>query len=301
MDRRTAIAAGISTIAEVSWNSKARGETRPADFKLKFGPHFGTFSNSAPGGEIDELRFARNEGFTAWEDNKMRDRPVDVQRQIAKTMEELGISMGVISALRGFKIPVSFAGNDDDAREAVLRTMKESVEVARRVNTRVMTVVPGDLHPKLAMGYQTANVIDLLKRCCDIVEPHGITIVLEPLNHRTNHPGKFLHRSDQAYALCKSVNRKSCKILFDIYHQQITEGNLLPNIEQCWDEIGYFQCGDNPGRKEPGTGEINYRKVFATIHDLGWRGVIGMEHGNSIKGIAGERAVVDAYRKVDIS
>ena len=110
-------------------------------------------------------------------------------------------------------------------------------------------------------------------------------------------------RSDQAYALCKAVNSPSCKILFDIYHQQITEGNLIPNIDLSWDEIGYFQIGDNPGRKEPGTGEINYRGVLKHIHDRmtaeGRDFIFGMEHGNSIKGVEGEEAVIAAYVDAD--
>ena len=132
-----------------------------------------------------------------------------------------------------------------------------------------------------------------------------MTIVLEPLNWHANHGGVFLQYSDQAYAICRAVNSPSCKILFDIYHQQITEGNLIPNIDLCWDEIGYFQSGDNPGRKEPGTGEVNYRNVFKHIHDkskaTGREFIIGLEHGNSKPGKEGEQAVIDAYRNADSS
>ena len=89
-------------------------------------------------------------------------------------------------------------------------------------------------------------------------------MVLEPLNFR-DHPGLFLKESPQAYEICKAVNSPSCKILFDIYHQQIQEGNLIPNIESCWDEIEYFQIGDNPGRMEPTTGEINYSNLVLML------------------------------------
>ena len=124
-------------------------------------------------------------------------------------------------------------------------------------------------------------------------------MVLEPLNWFANHGGVFLQGSPQAYSICKAVNSPSCKILFDIYHQQITEGNLIQNIERCWDEIGYFQVGDNPGRKEPGTGEINYRNIFKYIHSRGFNGVIGMEHGNSVRGADGEKKVIAAYADAD--
>jgi hydroxypyruvate isomerase len=162
-----------------------------------------------------------------------------------------------------------------------------------------MTVVPGHVDLSQNMGYQTAHVIETLKRASAILEPHGLTMVLEPLNFR-NHPGLFLSESPQAYAICKAVDSPSCKILFDIYHQQIQEGNLIPNIEACWDEIAYFQIGDNPGRNEPTTGEINYKNVFKVIHDKGYRDILGMEHGNSMKGKVGEQAVIDAYHAVDV-
>tara|TARA_B110001450_G_C17460637_1_gene416064 strand:- start:269 stop:766 length:498 start_codon:yes stop_codon:yes gene_type:complete len=161
-----------------------------------------------------------------------------------------------------------------------------------------MTVVPGHLDLKLNMGYQTSNVVESLKMASGILEPHGITMVLEPLNFR-NHPGLFLSESPQAYEICKAVNSPSCKILFDIYHQQIQEGNLIPNIEACWDEIAYFQIGDNPGRNEPNTGEINYKNIFKYIHQREYNGILGMEHGNSKLKKEGEIAVIEAYKTVD--
>ena len=150
----------------------------------------------------------------------------------------------------------------------------------------------------LAWDYQTANVVENLRACMEICEPAGLALVLEPLNPK-NHPGLFLTKIAQAYQICKAVNSPSCKIIDDIYHQQITEGNLIPNIEAAWEEIGSFHLGDNPGRKEPTTGEINYRNVFRWIRDKGYQGVLCMEHGQSKPGIEGERAVIDAYRACD--
>ena len=148
------------------------------------------------------------------------------------------------------------------------------------------------------MGYQTVNVVEILKRAADILEPHGLVMVLEPLNFY-NHPGLFLTKIAQAYKICKMVDSPSCKILFDIYHQQIQEGNLIPNIEKAWEEIGYFQIGDNPGRKEPTTGEIHYKNVFEFIHEKGYEGIYGMEHRNYLEGKEGELALIKAYREVD--
>ena len=148
------------------------------------------------------------------------------------------------------------------------------------------------------MGYQTSTVIEALRRGAEIFEPHGLVMVLEPLNFR-DHPNLFLTKMSQAYELCRAVNSPAVKILDDLYHQQVSEGNLIPNIDSGWDEIAYFQVGDNPGRREPTTGEINFRNVFKHIHEKGYTGIIGMEHGKSQDGKAGEVALLKAYRAVD--
>ncbi len=299
MKRRTFLAAtGAAAVAATTLAEGSQTDGKAKSFKLKYAPHFGMFKHLGGKDPVDQLKFAADQGFTAWEDNGMKRRSPQEQERIGKAMEKLGITMGVFVATGTFK-DVTFAGDNDSAREAVLQDIRDSVEVAKRVNAKWMTVVPGIDHPKLAWDYQTANCIELLRRCCEILEPHGLVMVLEPLNHHTNHPGTFLYESPQAYLICRAVDSPSCKILFDIYHQQITEGNLIPNIDRCWSEIGYFQVGDNPGRKEPGTGEINYRNVFRFIHSRGFAGVVGMEHGNSKRGEEGEQAVIRAYRDAD--
>jgi hydroxypyruvate isomerase len=269
-------------------------------FKLKYAPHFGMFQNLAGPSLTDQLKFAADQGFTAWEDNGMKGRSVQEQEELGRTMEQLGITMGVfVAAGAGAFDKVTFAGDDKAVWDGVLAEIRESVDVAKRVRAKWMTVVPGHYHKGLEWDYQTANCIELLKRCAEIFEPHGYVMVLEPLNWWRDHPGLFLHKIPQAYQICRAVGSPACKILFDIYHQQITEGNLIPNIDRAWDEIAYFQAGDNPGRKEPGTGEINYRNVFRHIHGKGFKGVVGMEHGNSRGGKEGDQAVIDAYVAAD--
>ena len=302
MQRRDFLKAGGASLAGTLATSAVLRAQEPASqkhsFKLKYAPHFGMFGESAGGNLLDELRFAADHGFTAWEDNGMKARPAETQEQIARTMHELGITMGVFVATGSFE-NVTFARRDEAAWEAVLKDIRDSVDVAKRVNAKWMTVVPGLYDKGLEWDYQTANCIELLKRCCEILEPHGLVMVLEPLNWFTNHPGVFLHKIPQAFLICRAVGSPSCKILFDIYHQQITEGNLIPNMDMAWKEVAYLQVGDNPGRKEPGTGEINYRNVFKHAHSKGFSGVVGMEHGNSRPGREGEQAVIDAYAAAD--
>ena len=265
-------------------------------FKLKFAPHIGMFKHHAGSDILDQIQFMIDQGFTAFEDNEMRNRSSETQEKIARLMQDNNIEMGVFVAHKIYWKEPNLASGKKEYRDEFLKNIEDSVMVAKRVNAKWITVVPGHVDLKKDLDYQTTNVIETLKRASSILEPHGIAMVLEPLNFR-DHPGMFLNESPQAYQICKAVNSPSCKILFDIYHQQIQEGNLIPNIEACWDEIAYFQIGDNPGRNEPSTGEINYKNVFKYIHNKGYNGILGMEHGNSIDGIEGEKKVIKAYQE----
>ncbi len=267
-------------------------------FKLKYAPHFGMFKHSAGENLMDQIQFMADAGFTAMEDNGMKEREVHIQEKIASKMANLNMEMGVFVAHSIYWSEPSLTSGKTDKLDQFLSEIKESVEVAKRVNARWMTVVPGFVDLRKDMDYQTANVVNALRRACEILEPHKLTMVLEPLNFR-DHPGLFLNKMAQGFSICKAVNSPSCKILDDLYHQQIHEGNLIPNIDLAWDEIGYFQMGDNPGRKEPTTGEINYLNVFKHIHKKGYTGIMGMEHGNSMPGKEGELALIEAYAKVD--
>ncbi len=305
MNRRDFLATGLAVgAAAVLTPAPTKAETTTLAnegkrrFKLNYAPHFGMFRNSAGEDLIDQLKFMADQGFTALEDNGMSRRDVATQEKIAKEMERLGMEMGVFVATVDFKEPIFTSGRQEHI-DRVLNDVKNSLEVAKRVNAKWTTVAPGTFDHKLPLGYQTANCVELLRRCAEICEKTGLIMVLEPLNHYTNHPEMFLHQTPQAYQICRAVDSPCCKILYDIYHQQITEGNLIPNIDRAWTEIAYFQTGDNPGRKEPTTGEINYLNVFKHIHGKGFTGILGMEHGNSKPGVEGEQAVIDAYVACD--
>jgi len=292
------LATGTLSLTGFSALSASGNPNEKHSFQLKYAPHIGMFQQSAGQDPIAQLHFMANQGFTAFEDNEMMNRPVALQEKMAHTMEERKLEMGVFVAHKIYWDSPSLASGDPQKREEFLEDIRKAVTVAKRVNATWMTVVPGHKDLRLSMGYQTAHVIESLRQAAAILEPHGLIMVLEPLNYR-NHPGLFLTGSAQAYEICKAVGSPSCKILFDIYHQQIQEGNLIPNIEACWEEIAYFQLGDNPGRNEPTTGEINYLNVLKFIKGKGYSGILGMEHGNSKEGIPGEQAVIEAYKLVD--
>ena len=267
-------------------------------YNLNYAPHFGMFKNHAGSDIFNQLEFIKDQGFKAFEDNGMKNRDVKTQEIIGNFLSKNNMKMGVFVAHKIYWNEPNLASGDLNKRSEFLNDISTSVEVAKRVNAKWMTVVPGHLDLRKDMNYQTQNVIETLKQAAELLEKHDLTMVLEPLNFR-DHPGLFLTESPQAFQICKAVNSKSCKILFDIYHQQIQEGNLIPNIEASWNEIAYFQIGDNPGRNEPTTGEINYKNISKYIYDKGFNGVLGMEHGNSLKGLEGELKLINSYKKVD--
>jgi hydroxypyruvate isomerase len=267
-----------------------------AKFHLKYGPHFGMFKNSAGDDLIDQIKFMADQGFTAFEDNGMMKREPQLQEKIGETLAKLGMMMGVFVVDKGGNMANTLAAGKQENIDIFLDGCRRAVDVAKRVNAKWMTVVPGGFERRLPIGIQDSNVIEALRRGAEILEPHGLVMVLEPLS---DSPDLYLQTSQQSYMICKAVNSPSCKILYDIYHMQKMEGNLINNIDLTWDEIAYFQIGDNPGRKEPTTGEINYKNVFKHIYDRGYMGVMGMEHGISKPGTEGEKRLVDAYREVD--
>jgi len=268
----------------------------PRKFKLKYGPHFGMFKTQTGDDPVAQLEFMADQGFTAFEDNGLMARPVDVQEKIGATLAKRGMTMGVFVIDGGDNWKTSLTTGKAEFRDKFLETCRAAVDTAKRVNARWATVVPGYFERKLPIGIQTGNVIDILRAGAKILEPANLTMVLEPLS---DNPDLFLRTSDQAYAICRAVDSPSCKILYDMYHMQRNEGDIVAHIDHAWSEIAYFQVGDNPGRKEPGTGEMNYRNLFAHISGKGYDGVFGMEHGNSKPGKEGEVALIDAYVAAD--
>ena len=306
MNRRKFLHHGVGAAA--AWILAGPGQasaspTAPAPlspgkkFKLKYAPSIGEFKAHAGNDPLAQIAFAADEGFGAMFDNGIMDRPMPQQEAIAREIEKLGMVLGpfVLYADFGKK---SYVTRDKDVREMLGQKMKDGVACLKRTGIKQALVVPGRFDESLGWDYQTANVVENLRMGMEICEPAGLVLVLEPLNPK-NHPGLFLTKIGQAYEICRAVKSPSCKILDDLYHQQITEGNLIPNIDMAWEEIAAFHLGDNPGRNEPTTGEINFRSIFRHLAGKGYAGVLCMEHGHSKPGKDGERAVIDAYRACD--
>jgi len=300
--KATATGAAIIAAPAVFGTSVASKTQKATDaaapFKLKYAPGFEMFREHAGKDPVDNIKFCYDMGFRAMFDNGLMSRPVEDQVKIANEIKRLGMELGPFVLYADFSV-TSFVLNKPEIREMLVSKMKEGVEVAKRTGVKWALVVPGRYDERLHRDFQTANVIDNLRYCCDIMEPAGLIMVLEPLNTIHDHPGLFLTGIPQTYSICRAVNNPVCKIVDDIYHQQITEGNLIPNIEAAWSEIAAFHLGDNPGRNEPTTGEINFKNVFRYIYNKKYEGVLCMEHGMSIRSKEGEARVIQAYRECD--
>ena len=304
MKRRNFIQNSAATAAFLGFSNFGFGgqlaEVKPsnsAKFKLKYAPGFGMFPELSGKDIIDNIKFCSDQGFRAMFDNGFPGRSVEDQDKIVAELARQNMDLGPFVLYADFKVE-SMVIKDPAIREMLIKKVNDGVELSKRTGAKYALMVPGRYNERMAWEYQTANVIDIMRELSAIAEKGGLTIVLEPLNKR-DHPGLFLSGIPQTYAICRAVNSPACKIVDDLYHQQITEGNLIPNIDAAWSEIGAFHLGDNPGRKEPGTGEINFINAFKRIYDKGYQGTLCMEHGRSIQGKEGELALIEAYRKAD--
>ena len=289
--------------------ARAAAPESAAPFKLKYAPGFRHFKHSAGPNPIDQLKFMHDHGFRAIEDNGMMGRAPGLQQSIGDELARLDMTMGVFVlgfGMNSLTMTSNVMGENrrgqrdvQAVREEIRGTCARGIETQKRVNARWCTVVLGAHNPNLDDDYQFVNVVENLKFACEQLEPTGLVMVLEPLNYM-DHPGVYLKTVPQAYAICKAVNHPCCKILNDIYHQQIEIGNLINNIDRAWDETAYIQVGDVPGRKEPTTGEINYLNVFRHLHRKGYTGVVGMEHGISRPGAEGEQRLIEALSLIHI-
>jgi hydroxypyruvate isomerase len=279
-------------------NSSPLQPSKEKPFNMKFSPEFGIFEDLAGANPLDQIRWGYDQGFRAWENTMLKNRPPEQQEAISRLLQQLGMEFGQFVGTLTFS-DVTFAGSDQVLRDRVLEEVRKSVDIAKRMNTRFVHNVLGKADARLPMDFQMTNAIDLLKRIADIYEPHDIIMVMESMNAKIDHPGMFLRTMPQVYALAKAVDSPSIKVLFDFYHVQIEEGNLLPTLDYVWDQVAYLQMGDTPGRNEPTSGEINFWKCLQHVHDKGYRGFVGMEHGTSRPGKEGEIATLAAYRSVD--
>lgn len=236
-------------------------------------------------------------GFSAFEYNGLPSRTNAQIESLRKKRDEVKLAMGVFVVNSGGWKESALV--DKIYHEKFLRDVKRAKEIHSIMEIETATITTGLAVPNLSFDEQTKNCIEGMKRAADIVAGTKMVLVLEPLNIRVDHMGYFCVNSDHGAHMIREVNSPNVKLLFDMYHQQISEGDLIHHINDNWDAIGYFQVGDVPGRKEPETGEVNWRNVFKAIHAKGYKGILGMEHGLSVSGEDGLKKCFEAYRRAD--
>jgi hydroxypyruvate isomerase len=218
----------------------------------------------------DAMRLAHKLGYPAvecWEGKNLSDDEINEYKAI---LDETGMALACIGIAGGLVDPAT--------RPDFLASVTASLAVAKRLGAKGVIVTTGDELAGVCREAQRQSVVDGLKEAAKIVAGSGIVLLLEPLNILVNHKGYYLARSDEAFGIVKEVNSPDIKVLFDIYHQQITEGNLIANIVDNIGLIGHFHVAGNPGRNEPYRGEINYKEVFDAIKKAGYTGYAGLEY-----------------------
>ena len=173
-------------------------------------------------------------------------------------------------------------------RAGFLAEIRASTEGALHFDTRQIVVLTGFKVPALSREAQRASIVEGLKRAHDLVAPHGVTMIVEPINTLAaveplnpagnNHSDYFLNHTTEALELIRAVKSPYCKLLYDLYHAQIMDGNLIETLRRNIADIAHIHVGDVPGRHEPGTGEIHYPAVFRAIRDAGFPGFVAMEY-----------------------
>jgi hydroxypyruvate isomerase len=167
---------------------------------------------------------------------------------------------------------------DPSVRGEYLAGLDESIAAAQRLGCHTLISQVGDFRMGVDRGEQHRSLVEGLKAAARMLEGSGITLVIEPLNELVDHPGYYLVRSDEAFQIVDQVDLPQVKVVYDIYHQQISEGNLIATITRNVHRIGHFHAAGNPGRHELNVGEIHYPAVFEAIRGTGFQGYVGLEY-----------------------
>ena len=207
-------------------------------------------------------------GVDAFEFWGWRGRNLDL---VAKKREELGMEVVGFACDTGG--PLVAPGS----AERFLPAIKETLTAAKQLGCRQIIAAVGNELKDLPRTEQHENCVRAFRAAAPLCEDAGVTLTIETLNVLVDHKGYYLATSEEGFRMVEQVGSPRVRLLFDIYHQQITEGNLIANITANIGKIGHFHVADVPGRHQPGTGEINYLNVFRAIAAKGYRGFLGLE------------------------
>ncbi len=274
MDRRSFLAATAGSLALTSFPAAARANL-PGEKGLRLSVTW-WLMGKMPVGEA--LATLTHHGYDAFEMFDWRDSAV-LATFVAEN-RKYPLACACLVANKGVEARGCGLVNPRE-REGFLAEIGASVEAAKKIDAKRLVVLTGNELGGMPRSEQMANAVAALREAAPILQKNGITAVVEILNTYVDHAGYFLYYVRDGAELVDRVGSPNVKLLFDIYHTQIMEGNLINNIRSNIERIGHFHVGDVPGRHEPGTGEIDYRNVFQAIYELGdrFQGYVGLEYG----------------------
>lgn len=208
---------------------------------------------------------------------------------VRRRCQELGVECGAIGG--GMGTITKWGPNDPETHPRFVEAVKQAIQDAKALGGKVLLALSGPDRKGVSKEEQMDALVRAGRLVAPMIEDAGMILVWECLNVLVNHPGYFLVYSKDGAELVRRTDRPCIKFLFDIYHQQISEGNLIRNIQAYIKEIGHFHFADNPGRHEPGTGEINYKNVFKAIHEAGYQGIVACEFSFSKRNMPVEKVL----------
>lgn len=277
-------APGSPALTQIPASGRVRSIAKEK-FRLKFAPHPGQFSAHAGADYLDQIRFASDLGFTAWEDKGVMGRPLELQEKASTLLEECGMTMGPFLGYASYHDAL-FAGSTAGSRRLLQERMVRISECAVRMKARWTVIIPGMQAKDIAREDQSANVVETLKMCADSLRECGVTMVLEACSPST-HGSAFLRSSRQSFDLCRVVSSPRCKI----------SARIEEDLDEFYDELAAIIVSNAPGASP----QVDHRTVFGHLYKKGFQGVIGMEHGNAGPGMDGEYNLIQAYRAADNS
>ena len=196
-------------------------------------------------------------------------------KQVARKQEQIGKRISA-TCTKSFNLV------DESLREGFITGLKQTIEACRYLGTKSIISQTGNYMEGVSRDIQREAMIETLKICAPLCEQAGVVLEIEPLNGLVDHKGHFLQKSDEAAYIIDQVASPHVKMVFDVYHQQITEGNVIRNATGYRERINHYHIADNPGRTQPGTGELNYINILTEIYKTGFNGFIGLECGYTI-------------------
>jgi len=279
MDRRAFLMTGMGAATATAAASITRNVTAAEAAETAKATGLRTKIAVAPqwfkGSHVEQIERIAAAGFSAfetlgcggWEDKEA----------VRRRCEELGVACGAVGG--GMRTLSEWGPNDPENHPRFVEAVKVAIDQAKAIGSKRVLSLSGPARAGVSKEEQMDALVKAGRLVAPLLEEAGLVMVWETLNVLVNHPGYFLVYSADGSELVKRTDHPNVKFLYDIYHQQISEGNLINNIKKYIGEIGHFHFADNPGRHEPGTGEINYQNVFKAIYETGYRDIVACEFG----------------------